>query len=42
MIEAEENSHEFSSICNYFHGKIIFLTGGTSFIGRLLIEKLLR
>lgn len=30
------------NIENYFNGKSIFITGGSGFMGKILIEKLLR
>lgn len=34
--------HDESQIVNYYKGKIIFITGVTGFMGKCLIEKLLR
>lgn len=31
-----------SEICNFYKDKTIFLTGGTGFMGKIFIEKLLR
>lgn len=33
---------DFPSIPEWFSGKNIFITGGTGFIGKILIEKMLR
>lgn len=38
----QEPSTDGSDIVNYFNNKYIFLTGGTGFLGKLLVEKLLR
>jgi alcohol-forming fatty acyl-CoA reductase len=31
-----------SSVENFFEGKSVFITGGTGFVGKVLVEKLLR
>lgn len=31
-----------SQICKFYENKTVFLTGGTGFMGKILIEKLLR
>ncbi len=31
-----------SEICNYYKNKSVFITGATGFLGKVLIEKLLR
>nr|CAH7729585.1 unnamed protein product [Callosobruchus chinensis] len=31
-----------SEIQNFYHSKNVFITGGTGFLGKVLIEKLLR
>lgn len=31
-----------SPLSNYYHGKTVFLTGGSGFLGHLYIQKLLR
>ena len=33
---------EQSEIAQFYHGKTIFITGATGFLGKVLIEKLLR
>lgn len=33
---------ETSEICRFYDGRNIFITGGTGFMGKILIEKLLR
>lgn len=38
----KEPSTSGSDIVNYFNNKYIFVTGATGFLGKLLIEKLLR
>ena len=43
---AESQQHDDSitniSVSRYFEGKNVFLTGGTGFIGKVMMEKLLR
>ena len=42
---ADVNSFDaFSNmdIAGYYQGKIVFITGGTGFIGKVVVEKLLR
>lgn len=31
-----------SPLKDFYHGKIVFLTGGTGFLGKLYVEKLIR
>lgn len=33
---------EISEIANYYSGKAIFITGASGFLGKVLVEKLLR
>ena len=33
---------EYSNIAEFYHGRSIFITGGTGFMGKVLVEKLLR
>jgi alcohol-forming fatty acyl-CoA reductase len=44
MTEVNSNSNKFQnvSISQFYSGKSIFITGGTGFVGKLLIEKILR
>ncbi|XP_055711089.1 fatty acyl-CoA reductase 1-like [Phlebotomus papatasi] len=35
------NSYELPAIAEFFHGREIFITGGTGFIGKAIIEKIL-
>lgn len=35
-------NEKLSPIQEFYHGQSIFITGGTGFVGKLLIEKLLR
>lgn len=39
--ECSETFHN-ESIANFYDGKSIFITGGTGFIGKVIVEKLLR
>lgn len=32
----------YSSVSEFYNGKTIFITGGTGFMGKVLLEKLLR
>jgi FlaA1/EpsC-like NDP-sugar epimerase len=36
------NTNTTSEICNYYKNKSVFITGATGFLGKVLIEKLLR
>ncbi|KAG5682030.1 hypothetical protein PVAND_011422 [Polypedilum vanderplanki] len=36
------NIEEYISISDFYNGKSVFITGGTGFLGKMLIEKLLR
>lgn len=38
----DDNPFESKSITRYFNGKSVFITGGTGFIGKVVVEKLLR
>ena len=42
MDESISDSLTNISIPQYYEGKSVFLTGGTGFIGKILVEKLLR
>lgn len=35
-------NEELSSVQEFYNGQSVFITGGTGFVGKLLIEKLLR
>lgn len=37
-----ENTDHLTPIQKFYHGQSVFITGGTGFLGKLLIEKLLR
>ncbi len=39
---SSENEFQQSEIINYYKNKSIFITGATGFLGKVLIEKLLR
>ncbi|XP_076255537.1 fatty acyl-CoA reductase 1-like [Rhynchophorus ferrugineus] len=36
------NSAVQSSVADFYNGKTVFITGGTGFMGKVLLEKLLR
>lgn len=40
--QIETKSNEDSEIVRFLTGKCVFLTGGTGFLGKVLVEKLLR
>jgi len=37
-----KTENQFTGIRQYYHGKSVFVTGGTGFIGKIIVEKLLR
>uniref|UniRef100_A0A1L8D6A3 Fatty acyl-CoA reductase n=1 Tax=Plutella xylostella TaxID=51655 RepID=A0A1L8D6A3_PLUXY len=41
MVNSEEGCNQSESISEFFAGKSVFVTGGTGFLGKVLIEKLL-
>lgn len=41
-MENFEELPQSTPILDFYRGKVVFLTGGTGFIGKLLLEKLLR
>lgn len=41
-IHVIDNNRDTSEISRFFDGKSIFITGATGFIGKQIIEKLLR
>jgi len=40
--ESSPINEKLSPIQEFYHGQSVFITGGTGFMGKLLIEKLLR
>ena len=42
MDSSQENNIHGSQIVKYYKGKSIFITGATGFLGKCLVEKLLR
>ena len=36
------NTRKFENLSDFYHNKVIFITGATGFIGKCLLEKLLR
>jgi fatty acyl-CoA reductase len=42
MDSSQENIINGSQIAKYYKGKSIFITGATGFLGKCLVEKLLR
>ncbi|KAL2712562.1 LOW QUALITY PROTEIN: fatty acyl-CoA reductase 1-like isoform X2 [Vespula squamosa] len=38
----KQNEHKIENIAEFYAGKSIFITGGTGFLGKVLIEKILR
>ncbi|KAJ9586756.1 hypothetical protein L9F63_019655, partial [Diploptera punctata] len=38
----QDTRMEKSSVCKFYNGSTVFVTGGTGFLGKLLIEKLMR
>lgn len=38
----EENTSELSSIQEFYKDATVFITGATGFLGKILVEKLLR
>ncbi|XP_055849110.1 putative fatty acyl-CoA reductase CG5065 [Episyrphus balteatus] len=41
-MSTNNDSHQISNISNWYAGKNIFITGSTGFMGKVLVEKLLR
>lgn len=39
---ASSTLHSFPTVAEFYRGRDIFLTGGTGFIGKVFIEKMLR
>lgn len=39
---SEENIPESTPMRDYYRDKVVFLTGGTGFLGQIYVEKLLR
>lgn len=42
MTEMEKTVAQESKIANWYAGKTLFITGSTGFMGKVLVEKLLR
>jgi fatty acyl-CoA reductase len=42
MMSSESEDGQFSPIANYYAGKSVFVTGASGFLGKVLVEKLLR
>jgi FlaA1/EpsC-like NDP-sugar epimerase len=36
------NTNQLNNVQQFYNGKVVFLTGGTGFLGKLLIHKLIR
>lgn len=42
ILEKLENNNNETSVVNFYNNKNVFITGGSGFMGKVLLEKLLR
>lgn len=41
-IQQQQKQQVATTVTEFYHGKTVFITGGTGFMGKVLLEKLLR